>query len=84
MVLLLSEIKRLSTIVTSSVSSRQLSILQFITVGQFLINNCILGKSGQIVNPVIVKVDPVPYYSIRAHLFVNLLIANLGKLAIHK
>ena len=31
-------------------------------------NDCILGKSGQIANPTIVKVDPVPYYSIRTHL----------------
>ena len=40
------------------------------TVGQFSItwfNNCVLGNSGQITNPIIVKVDPIPYYSIRVH-----------------
>ena len=31
-------------------------------------NDCILGKSGQIAIPIIVMVDPVPYYSIRARL----------------
>ena len=51
------------------------------TVGRVLIawfNDCILGKSGQIANPIIAMVDPVPYYSMRAHLFANLLIANAG------
>ena len=41
------------------------------TVGQFLItwfNDCVLGKSGQIANPIVAKVNPVPYYSIRAYL----------------
>ena len=40
-----------------------------ITVGRFLIawfNDCVLGKTGQIVNPIIAMVNPVPYYSIRA------------------
>ena len=39
------------------------------TVGRFLIvrfNDCILGKSVQIVNPIITKVDPILYYSIHA------------------
>ena len=39
------------------------------TVGRVLIawfNDCVLGKSGQIANPIIAMVDPVPYYSIRA------------------
>ena len=45
-------------------------------------NNCILGKSGLIVNPIIAKVYPIPYYSIL--MFANLLIANIGKLATHQ
>ena len=51
------------------------------TIGRFLIvwfNDCVLGKSGQIANPIIAMVDPVLYCSIRARLFVNLLIANAG------
>ena len=39
------------------------------TVGQFLIawfNDCVLGKSGQIVNPIICEGQPLPYYSIHA------------------
>ena len=43
----------------------------FDTVGRVLIawsNDCILGKSGQITNPIIVVVGPVLYYSICAHL----------------
>ena len=39
------------------------------TIGQFLIawfNDCILDESGQNANPIIAKVDPVPYYSIHA------------------
>ena len=42
-----------------------------ITVGRVLIvwfNDGILGKSGQIANPIIAMADPVPYYSMRAHL----------------
>ena len=41
------------------------------TIGRVLIawfNDCILGKLGQITNPIIAMVDPVPYYSIRARL----------------
>ena len=33
-----------------------------------LFNDCVLGKSGQIANPMIAKVDPIPYYEIHAHL----------------
>ena len=33
-----------------------------------VVNDCVLGKSDQIVNPIIVMVDLVPYYSICAHL----------------
>ena len=43
------------------------------TIGRVLIawfNDCILGKSGQIANLIIAMVDPVPYYSIRAHVYV--------------
>ena len=39
------------------------------TIGTILIawfNDCILGKSGQIANLIIMIVNPVPYYSIRA------------------
>ena len=39
-----------------------------------------LVKSGQIVNPMIVIVDPVPYK--RTFMFVNLLIVNVEKFAI--
>ena len=28
----------------------------------YIINDCIISKSGQITNPIIVKVDPVPHY----------------------
>ena len=41
-----------------------------ITVGLVLIawfNNYVLVKSGQIANPIIAVVDPVPYCSIRTH-----------------
>ena len=41
------------------------------TVARILIewfNDCILGKLGQIMNPKIAVVDPVPYYGIRARL----------------
>ena len=41
------------------------------TVGRILIawcNDWVLDKSGQIMNPIIVMVDPIPYYSIYAHL----------------
>ena len=37
------------------------------TVGRVLIacfSDCVLGKLGQIANPIIAMVDPVPYYSI--------------------
>ena len=53
------------------------------TVGLVLIarfKNCVQVKSGQIVNPIIAIVDPVPYSSICARfLFANLLIANADK-----
>ena len=42
------------------------------TVGRFLIvwfNDRVLVKSGQIVNPTIVMVDPVPY-SVYTHIYV--------------
>ena len=45
-----------------------------ITVGQFLINtpgNCVLGKSDQITNPIIVNVNPVLYYSIHVCEYIN-------------
>ena len=29
-----------------------------------LVNDCVLGKSVQLVNPIIAKIDPVPYYGI--------------------
>ena len=48
-------------------------------VGLFLIvwfNDCVLGKSVQIANPIIVKVDPVPYYPYI--MLANLSIANVG------
>ena len=41
------------------------------TVGRVLFawfNDCVLGKSGQIANPIIAMVDPISYYSIRARL----------------
>ena len=42
-------------------------------------NDCVLGKSGQIVNPLIAMVDPVPYYSVQAGLCLRiLLIASTG------
>ena len=50
------------------------------TIGRFLIawfNECVLGKSGQIANPIIAMVDPVLYA------YVNLLIiahAGTGKI----
>ena len=40
------------------------------TVGTVLIawfHDCVLGKSGQIANPIMAMVDPVPYYCICAH-----------------
>ena len=47
----------------------------FITIGRFSItwfNACILDKSGQMVIPIITKVDPIPHYSIIwAHLRIN-------------
>ena len=43
-------------------------------------NDCVLVKSGQIANPIIVMVDPVPYYIMHTFVFVNLLIANIGKI----
>ena len=33
------------------------------------LNDCILGKFGQSTNPIIAKVDPVPYYSME-HVYV--------------
>ena len=39
-------------------------------------NDCVLGKSGQVANPIIAMVDPIPYYSIRTFIFANQLIAN--------
>ena len=48
-------------------------------VGLFLIvwfNDCVLGKSVQIANPIIVKVDPVPYYPYI--MLANLSIVNVG------
>ena len=51
-------------------------------IGRVLIawfNDYVLGKSGQIMNPIIVKVDPQPYYRIVAcFMFVNQLITSLG------
>ena len=42
-------------------------------------NDCVLGRSGQIANPIIAMVDPVLYYSTHTRLcFANLLIANAG------
>ena len=50
--------------------SKIFNVMKFcVTVGRSLIawfNSCILGKSGQIVNPIIVKVNPVPHCSICA------------------
>ena len=43
------------------------SVTVIITVGQVLIAY-VLGKSGQSANPIIVNVDPVPYYYICIHL----------------
>ena len=40
------------------------------TVGRVLIawfNDYVSGKPGQFVSPIIVRVDPLPYYSIHAH-----------------
>ena len=31
-------------------------------------NDCVLGKGGQSTNPIIAKVDPVPYYGMCARL----------------
>ena len=45
-------------------------------------NDCVLSKSGQIANPIIAIVDPVRYCSIHMFIVANLLIANVGKLAI--
>ena len=54
----------------------------FHTVEKFLIvwfNNCVLGNSGQIANPIIVMVDPVLYYIVYSHImFASLLITNAG------
>ena len=36
----------------------------------FQYNNCILVNSGQIANPIIMMVDPVPYYSIHMYVYV--------------
>ena len=47
--------------VPSHVSRRKVLIVWF--------NDCVLGKSGQIVNPVITMVvDPIRYYSVHVHL----------------
>ena len=49
------------------------------TVGRVLIawfNDCVLGRSGQIANPIIAMIDLVPYT--RMFMFANLLIANTG------
>ena len=43
------------------------------TIGRVLIawfNDCVLRKSGQIANPIIAMVDPVPYYNIHTHVYV--------------
>ena len=63
---------RLADWYAEMVQGRQ--ILMFMianTIGRLLIawfNDCILGKSGKIANPIIVMVNPVLYYSIRARL----------------
>ena len=44
-----------------------------ITIGRFLIVWFNEGKLGQIMNPIIAMVNPIPYYTIRARLFANLL-----------
>ena len=46
----------------------------YITIGHFFIvwfNDCVLGKSGQIENPIIVNVDPLLYYSIYIYESIN-------------
>ena len=54
------------------------------TIRQVLIvrfNDCVLGNSGQHANPIIAKVDPIPYHSYtHTFMFMNLLkITNIGE-----
>ena len=50
----------------------QIIIIVSHTVGRVLViawfNDCVLGRSGRIANPIIAMIDPVPYYSIHARL----------------
>ena len=58
-------------LITADYTDHLAEVSKSIPVGRFLIawfNDCVLGKSGQIANPIIAMVDPVPYYSIRARL----------------
>ena len=56
---------KMSQMVTSE---RLIRIMSGISHRNGFFNDCILGKSDQVANPIIVMVNPVPYYSIRAHL----------------
>ena len=56
--------------------------LRLHTVGRVLnawFNDCVVGKTGESTNPIIAKVDPVPYSSTCTFMFANLLTANVGK-----
>ena len=60
-------------ILTCSLESSD-GTIAYMYVGRVLIawfNDCILGKSGQIVNPIIVTVNPVLYYSIHVCKSIN-------------
>ena len=49
----------------------KVAIYMYNTIVRVLIvwfNDCVVGKSGQIANPIIAMVDPIPYYSIHARL----------------
>ena len=62
--------------------NRKTQVKMPITIGRILIVwfiDCVLGKSGQIANPIVVMVDPIPVYMHINLMFVNLLIANAGK-----
>ena len=57
------------------------------TVGRVLIawfNDCVLGKSGQIANPIIVMVDPVPYIIVYVCESINCECRKYSQLAINR
>ena len=73
----LSVVRSLAFIVRDNIMT---SYFNTDTIGRVVIawfNDRILGKSGQISNPIIAMVDPLPYY-MRTFMFAYLLITNTG------